>query len=130
MPALNHAAALEKAAQLLAQWRGKDYSDERMLDHYLERVEKPRKAIAAVVAVADEITRPLLDTIADLEAEEALLQGRVRELRADLRNLVEYFTAMPDRLPEHFEETFTGTELKAWLVREISAAPTVRGFHE
>ena len=130
MPALNHAAALEKAAQLLAQWRGKDYSDERMLDHHLERVEKPRKAIAAVVAVADEITRPLLDTIADLEAEEALLQGRVRELRADLRNLVEYFTAMPDRLPEHFEETFTGTELKAWLVREISAAPTVRGFHE
>ena len=130
MPALNHAAALEKAAQLLAQWRGKDYSDERMLDHYLERVEKPRKAIAAVVAVADEITRPLLDTIADLEAEEALLQGRVRELRADLRNLVEYFTAMPDRLPEHFEETFTGTELKTWLVREISAAPTVGGFHE
>ena len=130
MPALNHAAALEKAAQLLAQWRGKDYSDERMLDHYLERVEKPRKAIAAVVAVADEITRPLLDTIADLEAEEALLQGRVRELRADLRNLVEYFTAMPDRLPEHFEETFTGAELKAWLVREISAAPIVGGFHE
>lgn len=129
MPATNHAKVLESAAQRIAEWGGKDYTNERMIDHYLGRISKPRKAIVAVVAVADEIVRPLVDTIADLDANEALLQGRVRELRADLQTLAEYYTALPERLPERFEETFTGAELKAWLVREITDAPKVRGLH-
>lgn len=128
MPAINQATILESAAQRLAKWRGRDYSDLRMLDHYLERVEKPRRAVAAIVQIADEITRPLLDIIADLEAEDALLQGRLRAMRNDLQTLVEYYSALPDRLPEHLEETFTGAELKAWLAREIAGAPRVGGL--
>jgi hypothetical protein len=124
MPALDQTKALEAAAQRLAKHGGLDFSEIRMVDHYLSRTrKKPNPMVVALVAEADAIIRPLLDTITDLEGERDLLQHRQRQCHTEGRNLADFVRALPDRLPSHLEAHWPGGELRAWLAAEVAAAP-------
>lgn len=123
MRAFNQTKALEAAAQRLAANAGHDYSSERMVDHYLRRGKRADPAICALVADADAIGRPLLDTITDLEAEGDLLQHRLRQCHTEGRNLADYVRALASRLPSHLEAHWPSGELRAWLSNEVKQAP-------
>lgn len=123
MPAFNQTKALEAAAQRLATLGGHDYSAERMVDHYLRRARRADPVIRGLVAEADAIVRPLLDTITDLEAEGDLLQHRLRQCHAEGRNMADYVRALASRLPSHLEAHWPSGELRAWLIAEVAQAP-------
>lgn len=123
MLVFNQTKALEAAAQRLAAHTGHDYSAERMVDHYLRRNHRTDPAISALVAEADAIVRPLLDTITDLEAEGDLLQHRLRQCHTEGRNMADYVRALADRLPSHLEAHWPSGELRAWLKTEVAQAP-------
>ncbi|OEC32901.1 hypothetical protein SAMN05216600_12854 [Pseudomonas cuatrocienegasensis] len=123
MPAFNQTKALEAAAQRLAAHAGHDYSAERMVDHYLRRARRADPVIRDLVAEADAIVRPLLDTITDLEAEGDLLQHRLRQCHTEGRNLADYVRALANRLPSHLEAHWPSGELRAWLIAEAAKAP-------
>lgn len=123
MPAFEQNKALEAAAQRLATHGGLDFAGVRMVDHYLKRVRKPNPIVVALVAEADAIIRPLLDSITDLEGERDLLQHRMRQCHTEGRNLADFVRALPERLPSHLEAQWPQGELRAWLAAEVAAAP-------
>lgn len=123
MPALEQTKVLEAAAQRLAVHGGLDFAAIRMVDHYLKRVRRPNPIVVSLVAEADAILRPLLDTITDHEGEAALLRHRLHQCHTEGRNLADYVRAMPSRLPSHLEAQWPQGELRAWLLAEVAGAP-------
>lgn len=121
--AINQHKALEQAAQALAKVAGRDYSDIRMTDHYLRRKRRPDPVVADLVAKADAILRPFLDSIIDLEDECALLRLRIKNCHEEARSLAEYIRAIPGRLPSHLDQEFGTIQFRTWLTQQIEAAP-------
>ena len=124
--AVNQALALEKAAQDLAQWLNLDYSNTKMIEHYLGAVTPADPKIVEIVTLANQIMQPLFDAIGDAEIEHTLLTHRLGTCRAQFRNLSEYVQAIPDRMPASRNAHQRG-ELLAWLKNQIDAAPTAPG---
>ncbi|NPZ19490.1 hypothetical protein DZ956_022200 [Pseudomonas aeruginosa] len=119
----SQAHALEAAAQRIAAAMRRDYSAVRMLDHYFGQVRKPDPKIVAIVKAADEIVRPLLDSIQLGEDDKTLLQHRIRTCQAECVELADYVRALPGRLPEHIDGSVGGVPFRNWLEHEIAAAP-------
>lgn len=123
MMTTNQAHALEAAAQRIAAAMRRDYRAVRMLDHYLGQVRKPDPKIVAIVTVADEIVRPLLDAITGAEDEKALLQHRVRTCQTECIELADYVRALPGRVPAHIDGQVGGVPFRTWLEAEVTSAP-------
>lgn len=120
--AMSHSQELERAAQAMAKLLQEDYSGTRMVEHYLGTISPADPRIVEIVTQAGEVVQPLLDLLSDAEIEQSLLNHKLRSCRAEHRNLAEYLSTMPERVPA-VGGAFQRDDVIAWLRSEIAKAP-------
>jgi hypothetical protein len=113
---------LERGAQRLAALLQEDYSRTRMVDHYLGTVTPADPRIVEIVTTASDVLQPLLERLDDSEAEQILLNHRLRICRANNQNLADYLATLPGRLPLPGAD-LARADVLTWLQAEVDRAP-------